>query len=752
MLRAAVATSAITLGAYGILKSKNKLIPGEELNALDLEHAKEIGTSQKPLPLRSKLLEDLKSTSEYDVLVIGGGATGTGTALDAAARGLKTALVEKYDYASGTSSKSTKLIHGGVRYLQKAVFNLDIEQYKLVKEALHERASMLKKAPHLSDALPIMVPVYKWWQVPYYWMGLKMYDLVAGRKLVKSSYFVGKQKALEMFPMLKSNNLCGAIIYYDGQHNDSRMNLAIALTAIREGATCVNHVEVLDLLKKKVTDDSNQQKEVICGARVRDRTTGDEWDIHAKSVVNATGPFTDHIRKMADPSVPNICQGSAGVHIILPEYYSPKNMGLLDPQTSDGRVIFFLPWEGKTIAGTTDTPCDITFTPKAQEAEIQFILDEVKNYLNPDVHVRRGDVLAAWSGIRPLVTDPSSKDTQSVSRNHVIEISEKKLITIAGGKWTTYRAMAADTVDALVKTFGFPSKQCQTEDIILEGGEGWTPTSFIRLVQDFGLEPEVAKHLSRSYGSKAAQVAKMAKITGKRWPVVGERLVDEFPYIEAEEFAVTTVDMIARRLRLSFLNVQAAEDILPKVVQIMGHELGWDEAKQMEELESSKRYLDEMGYFYRVKIRDVPVEFSQEEIESYTKVFQHFDVEKSGIIVTIWRRRAGRCPLKLAMNYSLASPCPAEMKPTPCWGELTVASLRKVFENLGQMHVTAEQVQSLLSEVDLDMSSTIDLQEFLKLMSGLKTGAVANDRLGALVRKYYIKSSESVGSSSEGSS
>eukprot|EP00112_Aurelia_sp_Birch-Aquarium-sp1_P008696 Seg1964.6 transcript_id=Seg1964.6/GoldUCD/mRNA.D3Y31 product="Glycerol-3-phosphate dehydrogenase mitochondrial" protein_id=Seg1964.6/GoldUCD/D3Y31 len=699
MLRLAVGTVAFSIGAFGVIKAKTAI---ERTNNQSAHLNTAVGA---PLPSRADLLKDLKATPEYDVLVIGGGATGAGVALDAVSRGLKTALVEKYDYACGTSSRSTKLIHGGVRYLQKAIFNLDIVEYKLVKEALHERANLLQIAPHLSDPLPIMLPVYKWWQVPYFWAGIKMYDLVAGRKLVKSSYFVNKEKALELFPMLKSENLCGAIIYYDGQHNDSRMNLAIALTAIRRGATCLNHVEVEELLKKKIRDENDVEKEVVCGARVRDGVTGEEWDVHAKSVVNATGPFTDSVRRMGDEKTPKICQASAGVHIVLPDYYSPNHMGLLDPATSDGRVIFFLPWEGKTIAGTTDAPCDVTFSPAPREKEVQFILNEIKNYLSPDVHVRRGDVLAAWSGIRPLVIDPSSQETKSISRNHVIEISDNNLITIAGGKWTTYRAMAKDTVDAARKRCDLKAGESQTDGLMLEGADGWTPTFFIRLVQDFGLEPEVATHLSKSYGNNAPQVAKLAKLTGKRWPVVGQRLIDEFPYIEAEilygiqEYALTAVDMIARRLRIAFLNVQAADEILPRVIEIMGNELGWDETKRVHELTMARKFLDNMGYMNRVNIRDVPLDLPEAELERYKKVFHSFDVDNSG--------------------------------------HLTVISLRNVFESLGDIKFSDEQLQSLIHEVDLDMSSTIDLEEFLKLVSALKSGTIANSRLGTLVKRQY---------------
>ncbi|OXB82322.1 UNVERIFIED_CONTAM: hypothetical protein H355_004639 [Colinus virginianus] len=380
-------------------------------------------------PTREEQISTLKSTPEFDVLIIGGGATGCGCALDAVTRGLKTALLERDDFSSGTSSRSTKLIHGGVRYLQKAIMKLDFEQYKMVKEALQERANLLEIAPHLSAPLPIMLPVYKWWQLPYYWIGIKLYDLVAGSQCLKRSYVLSKSRALEHFPMLRKDKLVGAIVYYDGQHNDARMNLAIALTAARYGAATANYTEVLRLLK---STDPGSGRQRVCGARCRDVLTGQEFDVRAKCVINATGPFTDSVRKMDDQEVPNICQPSAGVHIVMPGYYSPDNMGLLDPATSDGRVIFFLPWQKMTIAGTTDSPTDVTSHPIPTEEDINFILSEVRSYLSVDVEVRRGDVLAAWSGIRPLVTDPNSKDTQSICRNHVVAVSDSGLVTIAG--------------------------------------------------------------------------------------------------------------------------------------------------------------------------------------------------------------------------------------------------------------------------------------------------------------------------------
>uniref|UniRef100_A0A6I8SHU6 Glycerol-3-phosphate dehydrogenase n=1 Tax=Xenopus tropicalis TaxID=8364 RepID=A0A6I8SHU6_XENTR len=689
-------------GAVATVFGLSHLTDKRKASITSVEAAELIKSStQNELPSREAQLLTLQKTKEFDVLVIGGGATGCGCALDAVSRGLKTALVERDDFSSGTSSRSTKLIHGGVRYLQKAIMNFDIEQYKLVKEALHERANLLEIAPHLSAPLPIMLPVYKWWQLPYYWVGIKAYDLVAGSQCLRSSYILSKSKALELFPMLQKDKLVGAIVYYDGQHNDARMNLAIALTAARYGAATANYTEVVRLLRRT---DPESGKERVCGARCRDVLTGQEFDVRAKCVINATGPFTDSVRRMDNQEVKNICQPSAGVHIVMPGYYSPDNMGLLDPATSDGRVIFFLPWEKMTIAGTTDTPTEVTHHPIPTEDDINFILTEVRNYLSSDVEVRRGDVLAAWSGIRPLVTNPNSKDTQSISRNHVVDVGESGLVTIAGGKWTTYRSMAEDTLDAAIKAHNLKAGPCRTVGLFLEGGKDWSPTLYIRLVQDYGLESEVAQHLAATYGDQAFEVAKLAKVTGKRWPIVGKRLVSEFPYIEAEikyalrEYACTAVDVISRRTRLGFLNVQAAEEALPRIVDIMAKELNWKEQKKKEELEAAKNFLYyEMGYKSRSEqLTDrSEINLSPSDVDRYTKRFHKFDKDKKGFI--------------------------------------TILDVQRVLENVN-VQMDANNLHEILNEVDLNKNGQVELNEFLQLMSAIQKGFVSSSRLAILMK------------------
>ncbi|KAJ3508436.1 hypothetical protein NLJ89_g5753 [Agrocybe chaxingu] len=563
-------------------------------------------------PSRAEMLKELKASGkvttlkpgsppsedqEFDLLIVGGGATGAGCAVDAASRGLRVALVERDDFGAGTSSKSTKLVHGGVRYLQKAVFELDYEQYKLVNEALHERRIFLQTAPYLSNMLPIMLPIYKYWQVPYYWAGCKMYDVLAGKQNMETSYLMTKGKALETFPMLKSDGLVGALVYYDGQHNDSRMNIALIMTAVKLGAVVANYCEVTQLHK------DGQGK--LNGARVKDNLTGEEWNVRAKGIINATGPFTDSLLTLDNPSHQPIVQPSSGIHITLPNYYSPRKMGLLDPATSDGRVIFFLPWQGNTIAGTTDTPARVTRDPQASEDDIRWVLEEVRRYLSPDIKVRRGDVLSAWSGLRPLVRNPGAEKTEGLVRNHMIHVSESGLLTIAGGKWTTYRAMAEETIDQAVKTFGLDGRVksgCVTDTVRLVGSDAWSRNMFIGLIQTYGLETEVAKHLSDNYGDRAWTVCSLAEPTGERWPLHGKRLISSYPFIDAEvryavrhEYALTAIDVLARRTRLSFLNAAAAFEALPTVVDLMADELGWSYRERRRQIKAAVRFLGTMG-------------------------------------------------------------------------------------------------------------------------------------------------------------
>lgn len=536
--------------------------------------------------------------------MIGGGATGCGVALDAATRGLRVGLVEREDFSSGTSSRSTKLVHGGVRYLEKAVFNLDYGQLKLVFHALKERKQVIDNAPHLCHSLPCMTPCFDWFEVVYYWTGLKLYDLVAGARLLHLSRYYSVQESIELFPTLrrmgKGKSLKGTVVYYDGQMNDSRLNVALACTAALAGASVLNHAEVVSLLKDEVNGR-------ITGVRIRDNVTGKEFDTYAKVVVNAAGPFCDSVRRLADKDAPSMICPSSGVHIILPDYYSPEGMGLIVPKTKDGRVVFMLPWLGRTVAGTTDSNTGITMLPEPHEDEIQFILDAISDYLN--VKVRRTDVLSAWSGIRPLAIDPRAKSTESISRDHVVCEDFPGLVTITGGKWTTYRSMAEDAVDAAIKSGNLsPGNECMTNNLALIGGYGWDPASFtiiaqqyIRMKRTYGgkvipgvMDTAAAKHLSQAYGTLAERVASIAQNEG-----LGKRLAHGYAFLEAEvaycaryEYCESATDFIARRCRLAFLDTDAASRALPRVVEILAAEHNWDKSRKTNELNKAQEFLE----------------------------------------------------------------------------------------------------------------------------------------------------------------
>ncbi|OIW25380.1 DAO-domain-containing protein [Coniochaeta ligniaria NRRL 30616] len=557
----------------------------------------------------AELKKHSSAADPYDLLIIGGGATGTGIALDAATRGLRVALVERDDFSSGTSSKSTKLVHGGVRYLEKAFWNLDYSQYELVREALRERSTFLDVAPHLAKPLPILLPVYNWWQLPYFWAGTKAYDLLAwsqGMGLT-SSYLLGKNAALDAFPLLKKDKLTGALVYYDGQQNDARVNVSLAMTASLYGATMLNHAEVTKLEK----DASGR----ICGARIRDRVSGDDSEhvVYAKGVINATGPYADAVEKLDDPSRMDLVAPSSGVHIVLPKEFCPDEIGILQA-SSDGRVIFFLPWEGRTIAGTTDNPCAIEHEPVAKDEEINFILKEIRKFLSPEKKLDRDDVLAAWSGIRPLVRDPKAKNTESLVRNHLVTVSPAGLLTCAGGKWTTYRQMAEDAVDEAVRVFNLTPRTsappttaspdldatkpgaCQTHHVRLIGAHGYSPLLPSQLAATFNLDADIAQHLADCYGDRAWEVASLSSSKET------SRLVPSLPFIDAEirygarrELAQTAADVLARRMRLAFLDAQAALETLPRVVDVMSEELGWDQARKDAEWKETVHFLSSMG-------------------------------------------------------------------------------------------------------------------------------------------------------------
>ncbi|KAL1876844.1 hypothetical protein VTK73DRAFT_9146 [Phialemonium thermophilum] len=614
-----VGGTSLAIGLYYSTRPQSPPFPSSGRPRRD-EEGRILPPSFPRIKTRAEQLADLRQHGQraedgaYDLVVIGGGATGSGIALDAVTRGLKVALIDRGDFACGTSSKSTKLVHGGVRYLEKAVWNLDYNQFKLVCEALRERKNFLTIAPHLSSSLPILIPLYSWWQAPYFWAGTKVYDLLAGSQGLESSYLLSRRGALSAFPHLKKTGLIGGLVYYDGQHNDSRMNISLVLTAGLYGATVANYVEATGFEK-----DSRGK---ICGIRLRDMMPGSddegtEFVVRAKGVINATGAFADAVEKLDDAKKSDIVCPSSGIHVALPGHLSPKNMGLLDANTSDGRVIFFLPWQGKMIAGTTDTPCRIERDPVASEEDISFVLEEVRKNLDPEAPVTREDVSAAWSGIRPLVRDPNSSTTESLVRSHLVTVSESGLLTCAGGKWTTYRQMAEDAVDKAIEVFGLTPKapvpvdisgmgidsdligadgSCWTRRVRLIGAHGFHSSLPDELAQTYDLDKETTESLAANYGDRSWQIASMSS-NGHC-----SRLSADLPVLEEEirhavrhEYAQTAADVLGRRTRISFLDCRAALEMLPRVIDVMSEELSWDEQRAAKEWKETVSYLVSMG-------------------------------------------------------------------------------------------------------------------------------------------------------------
>jgi glycerol-3-phosphate dehydrogenase len=491
--------------------------------------------------MRSEALQQLDG--EFDVLIVGGGATGLGIAVDAATRGYRTALVEAGDFAQATSSRATKLVHGGVRYLASG-------QIHLVYEALHERAVMLRNAPHLVQSLPFVMPAYKWLDLPFYGIGLKIYDLLSGKSSMGPTHVLGKKETQKRLPNIAAKGLQGSVLYHDGQFDDARLALALARTAEDHGATVLNYVRLTSLLK------TNGK---ITGAIVEDVETGVEHTVKAKVVINATGIFVDDLREKDDPAIPNLLSVSRGTHIVVAPTFLGSDNAIMVPKTEDGRVIFAIPWSGKVVIGTTDLAATtVEMEPGHLESEITYLMDHINPYLASPI--RREDILSVFSGLRPLVTGKSST-TSKLSREHHIDTSLSGLITIAGGKWTTYRRMAEDTLDFAIRHQMLPKQPCRTREIKVHGA----PPSGVP-----GTGP-----LSR-YGSEAEAISHLIAAD----PSLAEKVDPALPFCFAEvvysvhhEMARTVEDILSRRMRALMTDAKAAERAAPAVARIMAKEL-----------------------------------------------------------------------------------------------------------------------------------------------------------------------------------
>lgn len=507
------------------------------------------------------MLQKLASRTEaWDMLVIGGGATGMGVAVDAASRGYQVLLLEQSDFGKGTSSRSTKLVHGGVRYLEQG-------NISLVMEALKERGLLRQNAPHLVHDLAFIVPNYDWWEAPFYGMGLKVYDLLAGKFGFGPSRLLAKNEILDAIPTLRTEGLRGGVIYYDGQFDDARLLINLASTAAEYGATVINYMPV-----KSLTKDGDGY---VNGALAEDLESGTQFTIKARVVVNATGAFTDSVRRMADPSVTPMISPSQGIHLVFNRSVMPGNSAIMVPHTSDGRVMFSIPWHNHVVVGTTDTPVtDVKLDPVPFENEIDFILDTASRYLSTPP--TREDVLSVFVGIRPLVkSSTTSNGTAGLSRDHTIHIDGTGLLTICGGKWTTYRNMAEDCVDHASTLARLEERPCITKNLRIHGHH--------QNRQSLG---DLA-----FYGSDAIRIEELIHHDRQ----LGERLHPDLPYTSAQvvfavrsEMCRTVDDFLSRRVRALFLNAPAAMAMAPNVADIMAKELGRDSAWVRDQVTSFK--------------------------------------------------------------------------------------------------------------------------------------------------------------------
>lgn len=531
--------------------------------------------------LRPEMLANIRaravSGQPWDIAIVGGGATGMGVAVDAAARGLSAVLVEAHDFGKGTSSRSTKLVHGGVRYLEQG-------NIPLVMSALKERGLMRQNAPHLVHDLAFVVPNYSWWEAPFYGLGLKLYDMLAGKYGFGPSRLLSRADTLARLPALEPEGLLGGVVYYDGQFDDARLLIHLAMTAADHGAALVNYCPATGILR--------DAEGYVNGLTARDTLTGEEIAIQARIVVNATGVFTDDIRRMANPAADPLMVTSQGIHLVFDRGFLRGDTALMVPKTSDGRVLFVIPWHGHAVAGTTDTPVDApSIEPGPLEEEIDFVLETAGRFLTRPPS--RADVLAVFAGLRPLVRGDGK--TSALSRDHVIHVDENGLLTIAGGKWTTYRHMAEDTVDHAITLGRLPDLACTTRTLRIHG-----------YLEPASLPSGPEEHLA-VYGTDADAIRELARNPGfdSTWKAAGIDLAaplhPALPYSGAEvlwaaraEMALTVEDVLARRTRALFLNASAAIAMAEPAARILaahfGHNESWIAAQVAEFTTLAQQY------------------------------------------------------------------------------------------------------------------------------------------------------------------
>jgi len=702
---------------FQLLLSDPREVPGPIIPSDDNTNPPFLTNSHQRLPSRAEQVRRLQSSSsnnndEYDVLVIGGGAVGSGIALDAAARGLQVACIEKGDFASETSSRSTKLIWAGIKYLATAfaavltpqnwkkdprgTWTEFWQEFQMVLSCHAERKYMLEKQSHLSYWLAIAVPFEEWIvndPPPFGHPLFALFPLLAplvfafydalSQFSCPPSYIMTNAMARDKFPQLQSqdpvhSSIKYSMVFYEGHHNDARTNLAIALTAAAKGAHMGNYIEMVDLIHDGTEEDINTNKPnssstKVLGARCLDRMTGQVFEVRAKNVVLAGGPFTDRLRQKevqqqslegrsassmtnddindndettasGQKQVETAVEAAWGTHIVVPGHFIPKDMGLLDYQTSDGRFLFIAPWQGHTLIGTTDKKGPAQSLHMPPEEDIQWLVNEAQKYLRKDRPIRRTDVLSAWRGWRPLASDPHHNNKgndknngdgpqqEQVSRDHVIsENPETGVIFVAGGKWTTWREMAQDVTDHIV---GERGPRCTTRDIVLWGGQGYSNDLPERLEKDYGLDRDIAQHLVATYGGCAIQVADIYRTQNC------QRLVDGFPYLQAEvlyacrEYACTIEDILSRRTRLAYLNKERALEALPIVADLLAEELEWSYSALKNQINFALLYLGSFAGREPASIDTAPAKentsTSNEELRSRSYAFE--DIRNSNLL------------------------------------------------------------------------------------------------------------------------
>jgi len=501
-----------------------------------------------------------KKEKSWDVIIIGGGSTGLGCAVDSASRGYKTLLLEQVDFAKGTSSRSTKLVHGGVRYLQQG----DIS---MVFEALHERGLMFKNAPHLVTNQAFIIPTYEFWGGPFYTVGLKVYDMMAGKLGLGPSKHLSFEETIEAIPTVEQEGLRGGVIYQDGQFDDSRMAISLAQTAVDYGGTVLNYCRVVSLLK---------ENELTCGVKAVDEETGEEFTIAAKVVINATGVFADEVLQMDEPGKPNMITPSQGIHLVLEKDFLPNKYAIMVPHTSDGRVMFAVPWHNHVVVGTTDTLIENhSLEPVALESEVDFVLETAGQYLTKQP--TRADVLSVFAGLRPLAKpEEEGKATKEISRGHKIMISVSGLITIIGGKWTTYRKMAEDTIDKAAMLGGFPERNCITTHLPIHG---------------FRMDIDPYSDPLSVYGIHKEDILSIEEEEKHLSGLLSEKLnirKSQVAWAVRKEMARTVEDVLARRTRALFLDARESLRIAREVAEIMAKELNQDENWMINQIEHFK--------------------------------------------------------------------------------------------------------------------------------------------------------------------